>query len=70
MEVKEFTVNDGIKVQTEQLFRWKSVLIPEVYDSLEEYAKRNNHKAKTGYDICRGSELDCYVANYTLGHRK
>lgn len=64
-----FTVEDGINVQTEQLNNWGKVLIPEVFDALKEYATRNNHLAKTGYDIIRGSDLSNYVHNYQLGHR-
>lgn len=69
MTGKTLTVNEGIKIQNEQLKGWKKVLIPECYESLEEYAKRNNDKAKTGYDICRGSNLSVYVNNYILGHK-
>jgi len=63
------TVADGIKYQAEQLARWKTVLIPEVYAALEEYATRNNHEAKSGYDVRRGVDLDNYIGNYMLGHR-
>jgi hypothetical protein len=66
---EEFTVQDGITIQTNQLNKWKTILIPEVYEALEEYAKRNNDKAKTGYDICRGGDLDNYIGNYMLGYR-
>ena len=69
MERKAFTVEDGIEVQNQHLSKWKTVLITEAYDALEEYAKRNNDKAKDGYDICRGVSLDGYVNNYMLGHR-
>ncbi len=69
MEKKEFTVADGIKYQAEQLAKWKTVLIPEVYAALEEYATRNNHEAKSGYDVRRGVDLDNYIGNYMLGHR-
>jgi len=69
MERKEFTVEDGIEIQAEQLAGWKLILIPEVYEALEEYALRNNHKAQSGRDICRGVDLDNYIGNYMLGHR-
>ncbi len=65
----EFTIEEGINIQTEHLRLWKAVLKFEVYEALEEYAKRNNNEAKTGYDICRGTSLDCYINNYMLGHR-
>ncbi len=69
MERKAFTIEDGIEIQRTQLAAWKWVLITEVYEALEEYALRNNHKAKSGNDICRGVDLDNYVSNYMLGHR-
>jgi hypothetical protein len=69
MEKKEFTIEEGIKYQTEQLVQWKTVLIPEVYAALEEYATRNNHEAKSGHGIRRGVDLSSYISNYMLGHR-
>lgn len=69
MEERKFTVEDGIKIQTQHLEQWKSVLIPEVYSSLEEYAIRKNHEAKDGFDITRGQMLSSYISNYMLGHR-
>jgi hypothetical protein len=69
MERKAFTVEDGIEIQQQQLSQWKTILIAEVYDALEEYAKRNNDKAQSGFDVCRGSDFDFYINNYMLGHR-
>lgn len=64
-----FTPEKGIGIQTEQLNRWKTVLQPKVYEALVKYATEANNTAKSGYDICRGSDLSCYVENYMLGHR-
>jgi hypothetical protein len=69
MRENEFTIEDAIEIQRDHLSRWKSILIPEAYEALEEYALRNNHKAESGYDICRGHQLDNYIGNYMLGHR-
>lgn len=69
MKNNTFTVEEGLKIQAEHLTQWETILIPEVYEALEEYAKRKNNEAKTGYDICRGSDLDFYINNYMLGHR-
>jgi len=69
MERKAFTVEDGIAIQASQLANWKTILIPEAYEALEEYAQRNNDKAKDGFDICRGGDLTNYISNYMLGHR-
>jgi hypothetical protein len=65
----EFSIQDGIRVQSEQLRLWKAILQPGVYSALEEYALRTNHEAKSGYDIKRGTTLDSYINNYMLGHR-
>ena len=69
MERKAFTVEDGIEVQQQHLSQWKTILIAEVYDALEEYVTRDNDKARDGYDIRRGYDLDFYINNYMLGHR-
>lgn len=67
--MREFSVEKGIEIQTEQLEKWKSVLITEVYEALEEYAKRKNHLAECGFDICRGTDLSSYIANYMIGNK-
>jgi hypothetical protein len=67
--MSKFTVEEGIEVQAMQLIMWKGVLQEEVYRALEEFAKRENHLAKTGMDIRRGVDLDSYIFNYMLGHR-
>jgi hypothetical protein len=69
MSLKEFTIEEGIEIQKEHLAGWKTVLITEVYEALEEYALRDNDKARSGYSVCRGTSLDNYVNNYMLGHR-
>ena len=65
----EFTVEEGLEIQSIQLARWKTILIPEVYKALEEYAQRENHLATNGSEVCRGTDLDNYIGNYMLGHR-
>jgi hypothetical protein len=57
----EFTVEQGIRVQRQQLAEWKSVLRPEAYDALVEYATRDNARAKDGHDIYRGTSLSGFV---------
>lgn len=57
----EFTVEQGIRVQRQQLAEWKSVLRPEAYDALVEYATRDNARAKDGHDICRGTSLSGFI---------
>jgi hypothetical protein len=65
----EFTVEDGIKVQTEQLEGWKKILRPAVYNELRKWATKYNDKAHNGYDIARGITLDNFIGNYMLGHK-
>ena len=58
-----FTTEAGIKVQTEQLARWATVLKPEVFHHVEKIAKANNDKANDGFDIFRGVDIDQLVSN-------
>ena len=61
------SVEAGIKIQTEQLKEWKSVLKKSVYKDLKLWATSKNHEANDGFGICRGSDLDNYVNNYNRG---
>jgi len=65
---EKFTVEKGIEIQTEQLNGWKTVLQPKVYEALVKFATSTNNTAKSGYDVCRGTELSNYIGNYILGH--
>ena len=60
----EFTVEQGIAVQREHLAEWKTILKSKAYKALEQYATKDNDKAMNGYDICRGTSLDNFMANY------
>ncbi len=62
---KEFTVNDAIRIQQEQLQDWRKVLTTETYGDLVVYAKQNNRTAKRPNDIIRGNSLDVFVTNYS-----
>jgi len=59
---KEFTVQDGIALQNADLATWKTVLIDDVYQRLVKYVTRNNHEAETGFNVCRGSDIDFIVS--------
>lgn len=61
---KEFSVADGIRIQQQHLEQWKLLLKPDVYANLVLYAERDNGKARDGYDICRGTDLNNYLLNY------
>lgn len=58
------TIEEGIKIQTEDLAKWKQLLKLEVYEWLEKRTVKNNHLAKNGYDINRGGSLSTDVQNY------
>lgn len=60
------SVVGGITYQEQHLAQWKSVLKPEVYERLEAIATKDNDKAKTGYDIVRGQDLDTIVHNQLM----
>lgn len=68
MSKEEFTVQDGIKVQTGQLEQWAKVLKPEIFESLVIHATAKNHEAKDGYQIARGNDLDMMVHWMMSGH--
>ena len=62
---RPFNAEAGIEVQTEQLNKWKTVLKPEVFVELQKFAVKDNDKAKTGYDVVRGVNLDGWVKTYS-----
>jgi hypothetical protein len=62
----EFTVEQGINIQRAHLNEWKTVLTPDAYAALEEYATRDNDKALNGQDICRGTSLSSFVQQYAI----
>ena len=66
METKEFTIADGINIQTKQLKVWKSKLLPHVYKALEKEALRKNDIAKNGYGVFRGDDMTIFIKNYPL----
>jgi hypothetical protein len=63
---KKLTVGEGIRIQQIQLSEWKTILYPEAYAALEEYATRNNATAKSGYDICRGESLRDFIHGHAV----
>jgi hypothetical protein len=61
---KEFTIDDAIRIQRDQLFAWRKVLTPEAYGDLVIHAEQNNRTAKDPKQITRGSDLSVFVNNY------
>lgn len=64
MNKQELSVERGIEIQSQHLAEWKQLLLPEVYEWLEKKAVKDNHLAKDGFAIRRGSDLSCDVRNY------
>lgn len=63
-KVKEFTVEEGLVIQAERLFRWKSILKPEKYEKLQLHIAEVNGKVmKDGYSVYRGTDIDCWIFN-------
>lgn len=65
---KEFTVEQGLKIQAEQLAEWKTILKPEVYTRLEKWATKFNKYATKGEHITRGCDFSNFTGNIMLGH--
>ena len=62
---KEFTINDAIIIQQDQLMAWRKVLTPEAFCDLRIHAEQNNGTAKRPNEITRGSDLSVFVTNYS-----
>jgi len=65
-----FTKEDAIKIQAQQIAKWRTVLQPAVADALEAYATSTNDSVRNPYDIRRGTTLDGWVANTASALRK
>jgi len=63
-----FTVEEGVEIQRRQLLSWRSVLSAEAFAKLEQLCKADNHKAETGHDIIRGTDMDMIVYNKLMKH--
>jgi|DEB19_MinimDraft_3_1074340.scaffolds.fasta_scaffold00267_36 hypothetical protein len=53
----DFSTPEGIAIQTTDLTRWASVLTPEAFSRVFQEATRDNAKASSGHDICRGDGI-------------
>lgn len=60
----EFTVQEGINIQTTHLNKWKEILKTDVFLALSLYAVRDNSYAENGYHIKRGESLSNFVTNF------
>lgn len=64
MAERILSVEEGIEIQTNQLHKWEQLLKPEIFAWLKERVTKDNHLAKTGYDIKRGVNISNDVENY------
>lgn len=58
MSKENFSVLEGVLVQSRHLSEWKQVLKSSVYKKLAKEVKKENHLATNGYGICRGLNID------------
>ena len=60
----EFTLENAIEIQSEQIERWGSVLNTEAYNKLlKEVLKCNAKGYKSPYDVFRGGDIDMFIHN-------
>ena len=64
--MKDFTIEQGLQVQTRQLNEWKSLLKSKVFEKLKKEVTKDNHLAKDGFDIVRGNSIDNILFNKVL----
>jgi hypothetical protein len=64
MEKREdFTVEQGIDIQDRQLSEWEVILKPEVFEIIKDLVKKRNVNLRTGYDVCRGTDINNIIHN-------
>jgi hypothetical protein len=61
-----FSKEEGIKIQTEHLEQWKSVLAEEPWKMLKELVTKGNDEAVDGFDITRGMDIDNIIHNEVI----
>lgn len=64
--MQEFTIEQGLQVQTRQLNEWKILLKSKVFEKLKKEVTKDNHLAKDGFDIVRGNSMDAILFNKVL----
>ena len=61
-----FTKEQGIAVQTQQLSRISFSLSAEAFDMLQKLVTADNDKAFDGFDIVRGDDIDRILHNEVI----
>jgi len=64
--MRTFTIEDAIKIQTEQLGVWKWKLNAVVYEALVNWATSTNDDCKIPDQIRRGSALVIFIENFKM----
>jgi len=66
----DFSVNDAIKIQQEQLQRWSTVLKPDIYNELKRLidakTARERSGYKSGHDVFRGTDIEQAIVNWFI----
>lgn len=63
-EKDKFKVENIIKIQTEQLQHWKTILQPDVFEILKAHATKDNDSVEYWDNIVRGNSLGNFIANF------
>lgn len=59
-----FSLGAGLRLQYEELARWRRILTPEAYNALADHCAEANITLPTGangYDVFRGNQLASFV---------
>ena len=62
----EFTKQNGISIQSQQLKEFRSVMSAEAFDMLEKLVIAHNDKAFDGFDVVRGIQIDAILHNEVI----
>ena len=63
MSDQEFTLEQGLEIQSSQLKEWQKIMKPEIYNKLRVYIETSNNTAKTGNDVLRGYSIQNWISN-------
>lgn len=66
----DFSVNDAIKIQQEQLQRWSTVLKPDIYNELKRLIDAKTERERSGYEsgrqVLRGTQIQDAIVNWFI----
>jgi len=63
MSNTNFTIEDALLVQRDNLKIWNSILKPEVFADMKKWAEEKNRKAEKPDEIVRGQSLESFLDN-------